>query len=267
MSKESFRISPPSSTEVPILLSVPHCGTNFPGELASQFKPELRQAPDDTDWYVDHLYNFAAEMGITMIAAVNSRWVIDLNRDPESKPLYSDGRIITALCPATTFMGQPIYIDERKEVAGEEVKRRAALYFEPYHKKVQELLDGLKKKFGKVLLWDCHSIRQRVPMIHKEKFPDLILGDADGTSASPGLIEGVLSVLDHSSYSVSHNHPFKGGYITRHFGRPAENQHALQLEMTKINYMNDTEQEYDNTRAEAMRTLLKRNFEKLIDQL
>jgi N-formylglutamate deformylase len=81
MSKETFRIIPATSSEVPILLSVPHSGTNFPGELASQFKPELMQSPDDTDWFVDQLYNFAAEMGITMISAVNSRWVIDLNRD------------------------------------------------------------------------------------------------------------------------------------------------------------------------------------------
>jgi N-formylglutamate amidohydrolase len=267
MNKKAFKITQPNSSEVPILLSVPHCGIVFPDEVADQYKPELRQSPDDTDWFVDLLYDFAAEMGITTIAAVNSRWVIDLNRDPQSKPLYSDGRIITALCPATTFIGEPIYVDGRKEVSNGEVQRRTELYFNPYHHKIQELLDDLKKKFGKVLLWDCHSIRQNVPTIHKEKFPDLILGDADGTSASPGLIESVLSVLDHSHYSVSHNLPFKGGYITRHFGRPAENQHALQLEMTKVNYMNDAEKEYDPERAEKIRTLLEKNFETLIGQL
>jgi N-formylglutamate deformylase len=267
MSGEIFKIISPTSSKVPILLSVPHCGTNFPDELRNQYKPDLIGSPVDTDWFVDQLYDFAADMGITMIAAVNSRWVIDLNRDPQSKPLYSDGRIVTALCPSTTFTGESIYRDERKEVDGGEVRRRTELYFNPYHNRVLNLLDDLKGKFGKVLLWDCHSIRQYVPTIHKEKFPDLILGDADGTSASPGLIEGVLSVLDHSHYNVSHNHPFKGGYITRHFGRPAENQHALQLEMTKINYMNDAEQEYDKSRAEKMKALLKMNFEKLIEQL
>ena len=117
------------------------------------------------------------------------------------------------------------------------------------------------------MLWDCHSIRQTVLTIQKEKFPDLILGDVDGTSASPGLIEGVLGVLDHSNYSVSHNHPFKGGYITRHFGRPSLNQHALQLEMTKVNYMDDEEKVYSKERAKKMREVLKLNFEKLIDQL
>lgn len=267
MSGEIFKIISPTSSEVPILLSVPHCGTSFPDELSNQYKPELMGSPDDTDWFVDRLYDFAMDLGITMIAAVNSRWVIDLNRDPDSKPLYSDGRIITALCPATTFKGEPLYRDGRKEVEAREVVRRKELYFNPYQNKIQELLDELKGKHGKVLLWDCHSIRQSVPTIQKEKFPDLILGDADGTSASPGLIESVLSELDHSRYSVSHNHPFKGGYITRHFGRPADNQHALQLEMTKLNYMNDAEQVYDQARAEKIRELLKRNFEKLIEQL
>jgi N-formylglutamate deformylase len=106
-----------------------------------------------------------------------------------------------------------------------------------------------------------------VPTIHKEKFPDLILGDADGTSASPGLIETTLSVLDHGTYSVSHNHPFKGGYITRHYGNPSTNQHALQLEMSKVNYMDDEEKKYDKAHSDKMRKLLKHVFEKLIEQL
>ena len=264
---DPFRIIPAKNSEVPILLSVPHCGTAFPGEIKDHYKPTLIQTPDDTDWFVDMLYDFVPYLGITMITAHYSRWVIDLNRDPQSKPLYTDGRIITALCPTTTFEGEPIYQDERKEVAEKEVDRRLDLYYHPYHRKIGELLDERKDKFGKVLLWDCHSIRQYVRTIQKEKFPDVILGDADGTSASPGLIEAALGVLDHSHYIVNHNHPFKGGYITRHFGIPSENQHALQLEMTKVNYMDDAERSYDTRRAEAMRDLLKKVFEKLIDQL
>ena len=264
---DPFRIISPKNSEVPILLSVPHCGTTFPDEMKSQYKPELIQAPDDTDWFADKLYDFVSEMGVTMIAAQYSRWVIDLNRDPLRKPLYSDGRIITALCPTETFLGKPIYQDNRKEISAKETQRRLDTYYHPYHERIQVLLDNLKEKFGKVVLWDCHSIRQTVPTIQKEKFPDLILGDADGTSASPGLIETVLGILDHSSYSVNHNHPFKGGYITRHFGLPSKNQHALQLEMTKVNYMNDAELNYDNNRAKSMQDLLKGVFEKLIDQL
>lgn len=258
---------PPTGAEVPILISVPHCGTEFPEELRDQYNPALISAPDDTDWFVQQLYDFAPSMGMTLIAAKYSRWVIDLNRDPQSKPLYTDGRIITALCPSTTFLGEPLYLDKRTEVNSEEVNRRLEKYYHPYHKQVEENLIRLKNKFGKVLLWDCHSIRQTVLTIQKEKFPDLILGDVDGTSASPGLIETTLSNLDHGAYSVNHNHPFKGGFITRHFGRPSENIHALQLEMSKVNYMDDAELRYDKSRADKMRDLLQKTFSKLIDQL
>ena len=263
----SFELSFPSSSRVPILLSIPHCGTAFPDELKDEYKPEQLKLLDDTDWFVDQLYEFGLSIGITMISAKYSRWVIDLNRDPQSKPLYSDGRIITGLCPTTNFLGEAIYKDERKEVDSLEVKRRLVNYYHPYHSKIQELLDDLKNEFGRVLLWDCHSIRQIVPTIQKEKFPDLILGDADGTSASPGIIESALSVLDHGAYKVNHNHPFKGGTITRHFGKPSQNQHALQLEMTKVNYMDDRETTYDTLRAEKMQSLLKNVFDKLIGEL
>lgn len=262
-----YKIWEGNEQRVPIILSVPHRGSVFPDEVKDQYKPSMIKSPDDTDWFVDKLYDFAPAMGITMISANYSRWVIDLNRDPNSKPLYSDGRIITGLCPATNFLGEPIYKDERTEVELPEVKRRVELYYKPYHHQLEKLINETKNKFGKVLLWDCHSIRQSVPTIYKGKFPDLILGDADGTSASPGLIEAALSTLDHASYSVGHNHPFKGGYITRQYGKPASGQHALQLEMSKVNYMDDEERKYDRARSDKMRELLKTVFEKLIEQL
>ncbi len=265
MSSPVYRIISPLNPSVPLLISVPHCGTRFPDELRDQYKPELIKALDDTDWFVDELYNFVSEMGAGMIAANYSRWVIDLNRDPQSKPLYTDGRIITALCTSTDFLGNAIYNDERKEVALSEVNRRVGNYYQPYHDEIQRQLDDLKSKFGKVLLWDCHSIRQIVPTIQKDKFPDLILGDADETSASRELIEVALTNLKSGPYHVNHNHPFKGGYITRHFGKPQHNQHALQLEMCKLHYMDDSETKFDSGRANKMREVLKRTLGGLID--
>lgn len=264
---EPYKITFPVEQRVPILLSVPHCGVAFPDELKDQYDEGMIASPDDTDWHVDQLYDFASSMGITMISAVYSRWVIDLNRDPQSKPLYTDGRIITALCPTTDFFGNPIYKDKRKETANNDVALRLELYYYPYHKKIQELLDDLKLEFGKVVLWDCHSIRQFVPTINKEKFPDLILGDADGTSASPGLIEVALKGLESGMYQLSHNHPFKGGYITRHFGKPIDEQHALQLEMSKVMYMDDAETNYDEERVSGIRIILKTTFEGLAEVL
>lgn len=264
---EIFHLTSARTAEVPILLSVPHCGTEFPDELSSEFEPAHVRWPDDTDWFVQNLYDFAPDLGIAIISAKYSRYVIDLNRNPDEKPLYSDGRLITGLCTTTTFLGEPIYLDKRTQIDPEEVQRRLTRYFQPYHAAIQTHLDGLRQRHGRVLLWDCHSIRKYVPSIHQAPFPDLILGDADGTSASPGIIESTLGVLDHSAYRVRHNFPFKGGYITRHFGKPAAEQHALQLEMTKVNYMNDEETAYDEVRATAMRNLLKSVFQKLIEQL
>lgn len=262
-----FNITSATSTSVSVIISVPHCGTLFPEELKDQYKPEVIQSPDDTDWFVDRLYDFAPSMGITMITAVYSRWVIDLNRDPESKPLYTDGRIITGLCPTTTFLGESLYKDQRTEVEAAEIQRRLQAYYFPYHQKIEELFENLKAKFGKVLLWDCHSIRQIVRTIQEDKFPDLILGNADRCSASPDLIDTALQNLGSGTYSLKHNSPFKGGFITRYFGEPHENRHALQLEMSKINYMDDAEVKYDAVRAEKMRELLKKTLGGLIEKM
>lgn len=255
-----FSITHPTEKRIPIVVSVPHCGTQFPQEIKDQFNQELIREPSDTDWFVDKLYDFVPSLGITMITASFSRWVIDLNRDPESKPLYNDGRIITALCPTQSFLGEPLYNDHRMEVDEQEVKRRLQQFYWPYHEQLQILLSEVKSEFGKVLLWDCHSVKQYVPTIYKEKFPDLILGDADESSASSDLISIAYRQLGSNSYSLTHNHPFKGGYITRYFGRPLQNQHALQLEMSKINYMDDSETLYHQLKADKMRTHLTKTF-------
>jgi N-formylglutamate deformylase len=259
-----YQFIEPTTARVPILLSVPHCGTIIPETIKPQFRSDKIDFIDDTDWFVDDLYSFAPAMGITLLTANVSRWVIDLNRHPESKPLYTDGRVITGLCPTTDFLGNNIYVDNRDAVSPDDIAKRKQLYYQPYHEKLQETLTELKAEFGKVLLWDCHSIRQLVPSIRPDKFPDLILGDADGTSASPGMSEAVLRVLETSGLHVSHNHPFKGGHITRAFGQPADGIHALQLEMTKLNYMTDDERGYHPERAIRMQTLLKKVFAELI---
>jgi len=256
----SFRVIESTAPRLPILISVPHCGTDFPDEIRHEYKESLIRSPDDTDWFVDQLYDFCPALGITMITAIHSRWVIDLNRDPQSKPLYTDGRIITGLCPTTDFLGNELYVDDRSEVNQGEIDRRLQLYYWPYHHRIKTELEKLKEEFGSVLLWDCHSIRQRVPTIQEGKFPDLILGSADETSASKELINAALHSLGGDRYQLYHNHPFKGGYITRTYGRPDQDIHALQLEMTKLNYMDDSEKNYDPSRAKRIRELLKRTL-------
>ncbi len=259
-----FDVIPPAGPAVPVVLSSPHSGVYFPPEVKEQIYPGFTEDPDDTDWYIDQLYDFAPELGVTMIIANMNRWVIDLNRDPDSQPLYSDGRIITGLVPSTTFNGHPLY-DKVPDEA--EINRRRELYYRPYHDRLEELLSEMADKFGQVLLFDAHSIRRLVPGIRKEPFPDLILGDADGASAGGQLIDIAARVLKTSSYEFSHNHPFKGGYITRHYGDPSRHRHALQLEMAKDNYMDDFEKKYHPERAGKMRESLKKLFVELINEI
>lgn len=264
---ETYFLIEPETKKVPIILSSPHSGTEFPDELKTHFRPELMIQPDDTDWFVHELYDFAPSLGITMIHAKYSRWVIDLNRDPHSKPLYSDGRIITELVPKTDFFGNEIYVDKKHVPDDAEIERRTENYYKPYYQKIENLLQERLNEFGKVILWDAHSIRRFVPTIQSEPFPDLILGDNDGKSADGKIIEIALSNLRKGKYGVNHNSPFKGGNITRSFGKPENKIHALQLEMSKTNYMNDDELTFNEEKANDVRSVLRPVFEKLIEYL
>lgn len=264
---EPFFIIEPTGAKVPIILSSPHSGVEFPDELKTHFRPEKMAQPDDTDWFVHDLYDFAPDLGITVVRARYSRWVIDLNRDPQSEPLYNDGRIITELVPKTDFFGDAIYADKKFMPNDAEIERRLELYYLPYYRQIETLLAERTNEFGKVLLWDAHSIRRRVPTIQSDPFPDLILGDNDEKSADKKIIEIALNALKAGKYGVNHNSPFKGGQITRHFGKPETRVHALQLEMAKNNYMNDDELTFNETRASEIRKILRSTFENLIEYL
>ena len=264
---DPFIIIEPKVAKVPLVLSVPHCGTDFPEELKDCYVLDMMKAPDDTDWFVHELYNFANEMGITIIHAKYSRWVIDLNRDPKSAPLYNDGRIITGLTTTTDFFGRDIYVSKEKIPNQKEVERRLEKYYWPYYQGIRSLLEERKEEFGKVLLWDAHSIRRSVPTIQKDFFPDMILGNNDRQTANMELINTAMKNLSTGEFKVNHNTPFKGGHITRYFGKPENNIHALQLEMNKILYMNDSEMEFNNERANNVRIVLKKTFKALIEHL
>lgn len=265
--KSLYKIYKAKGPVVPIILSVPHAGTKFPKTLKNKYNKRLQQQVDDTDWFVDKLYGFVQNMGITIIKAKYSRWVIDLNRDPKSAPLYNDGRIITGLTPTTDFFGNTLYKKKKFVPDNNEINRRLKTYYWPYYKKVGSLLEERKAEFGSALLWDAHSIRAYVSTIRKEKFPDLILGNNDGTTADLKLTNTAIKGLNSGDYQVNVNSPFKGGHITRYFGKPQHNIHALQLEMNKILYMDDRELNFNEDRANKMRSVLKTTLEGLIQTI
>lgn len=267
MTSPPYYLIEPTAARVPVILSSPHSGTEFPAELKAHFRPELIAQPDDTDWFVHDLYDFAPGLGITVIHARYSRWVIDLNRDPRSQPLYADGRLITELVPKTDFLGNEIYHDKKYLPDDAEVARRLENYYRPYYERIEKLLAERISQFGHVLLWDAHSIRRCVPTIQGAPFPDLILGDNDEKSAGREIIALALEHLSAGKFGVNHNFPFKGGHITRYFGNPGNRVHALQLEMAKTNYMNDDELTFNAERAREVRGVLRPVFENLIAHL
>ncbi len=245
----------PETIKYPIVINLPHSGTFMPDSILADIQPEL-MPPDDTDWHLELLYDFANTTGMVLIQAHYSRWVIDLNRNADASPLYNDGRLITHLCPVTNFTGTAIYKDERKLVAATEVELRKADFYTPYHNTLQKVLNDVKSKFGKVLLWDGHSIRREVPTISKMPFPDFILGSADGQSAPENLVNTTLNTFSNNGFDIRHNFLFKGGYITRHFGRPSENQYTLQLEMSKDLYLTDNEMNYNALHAAKVKNTI-----------
>ncbi|MYN43736.1 N-formylglutamate deformylase [Pseudoduganella sp. FT93W] len=222
---------------IPLLVSMPHVGTDIPDEIAAQMTPAGADR-QDTDWHLVKLYEFLGEMGASTLSARWSRYVIDLNRPPEDSNLYP-GQDTTGLCPVDTFHREPLYREGCLPDQAE-VQRRLAAYWQPYHSQLRSELDRLLSLHGRVVLWDAHSIASIVPRFFEGKLPDLNFGTADGKSCGQGLSEAVVAqALAQEHYSIAVNGRFKGGHITRHYGRPASNVHAIQLEMCQSTYMDE----------------------------
>ena len=222
---------------LPLLISIPHLGTELPPEFSSQMNPSAA-ITQDTDWHLDRLYGFARSLGASVLQARVSRYVIDLNRPPSGESLYP-GQTTTGLCPTETFRGEPLYGEAKAPDAAQQTDRLER-YWRPYHDALRAELERLKAQHGAVLLWDAHSIASVLPRLFEGKLPDLNFGTADGCSCSPAIIDNVVAVAAATGFSHVVNGRFKGGYITRHYGSPADHVHAIQLEMGQDLYMLET---------------------------
>ncbi|MGQ0663151.1 MAG: N-formylglutamate deformylase [Pseudomonadota bacterium] len=229
-----FRYAPGTA---PVLVNVPHAGTYVPPEILGRFAPAAGALPD-TDWHVDRLYEFAGRLGLGLLAATHSRYVVDLNRDPSGAGLYP-GADNTELVPLSTFERQPVYRPGQAPDAAE-IAARIGDYWQPYHARLKSELDGFRQRFGIAVLWDAHSIRSQVPRFFAGRLPDFNLGSARGTSADPELIARVKARLAAApGFTSVLDGRFTGGYITRAYGRPRDGVHALQLEMAQASYMDE----------------------------
>jgi len=222
---------------VPLLVSMPHIGTYIPPHLHSGYTARALQV-EDTDWHLGQLYDFLPAMGASVLQPRYSRYVIDLNRPPDDAPMYPDASN-TELCPTRFFTGDALYVEGCAPDVAARAQRRSD-YWQPYHDALQAELRRLVQAHGYALLWDAHSIRSAIPWLFEGTLPALNIGTANGDSAHEVIAQAVMEVC-RTAGPLSHvlNGRFKGGYITRRYGRPADHVHALQLEMCQNLYMQE----------------------------
>ena len=253
-----------SRGDAPLMVSLPHTGTYIPAEIESRMvSPWL--ARKDADWWVDRLYDFAQEMGATVVHTGISRAVIDVNRDPSGATLYP-GAATTELCPTVSFDGEALYL------AGQgpddaEIQARQTTWFAPYHAALAEEIVRLRARHDRVVLWEAHSIRSHIPRLFEGELPQFNIGTNSGESCDLSLTQAVEAICTASGLATATNGRFKGGWTTRHFGAPDLGVHALQMELACRGYIPEPAtaptpenwpSAYDPVRAEPMRMHLRR---------
>jgi N-formylglutamate deformylase len=239
---------------VPMLVSMPHTGTDIPLDLQGDYVPRALDV-EDTDWHLARLYDFLPALGISVLQPRYSRYVIDLNRPPDDTPMYP-GASNTELCPTHFFNGDALY-KPGLEPSSQEINRRRSTYWQPYHDALALELARIKAVHGFALLWDAHSIRSCIPWLFEGKLPDLNMGTASGAAAATAVSDAAAAEVGGFTHVI--NGRFKGGYITRHYGQPAQHVHAIQLEKCQSLYMQEVPPfAYDEALALKLQPTLKR---------
>lgn len=246
--------------EAPLLLSLPHTGTDIPSDIEARLaSPWL--ARKDADWWVERLYSFAEGLGATIVRTRISRTVIDVNRDPSGASLYP-GQATTELCPTTTFDGELLYRAGEAPDEAEVVARRTR-WFAPYHSALAEELDRLRAAHARVVLYEAHSIRSRIPRLFEGELPHFNIGTNGGASCDLALTAAVEAACDASPFIRITNGRFKGGWTTRRYGQPETGVHAIQMELACRSYLDEPPAEpglwpppYEPARAAPMRAAL-----------
>ena len=220
--------------EAPLVVAFPHGGTELGGIEDRFVSPWL--ARRDADWWIAELYAFARDIGATTVATSVSRSIIDVNRDPSGASLYP-GMATTELCPTTTFDGERLY--RAYDPEEDEIAWRRRTFFDPYHQALAAELERLRASHGKVVLYDAHSIRSRIPRLFDGELPQFNIGTNGGATCSLALEASIARVCDTSGHSWIANGRFKGGWTTRHYGQPDQGVHAVQMELAMRGYMDE----------------------------
>ncbi len=255
--------------EAPLVVSIPHAGVDL-----AEFEPRFVNpwlARRDADWHMVEFYRFVESLGATVVRTSLSRSIIDVNRDPSGASLYP-GQATTELCPTTTFDGDLLY-RRGQEPGPQEIAERRSLYFEPYHAALQAEIVRLRAAHPRVALYDAHSIRSNIPRLFDGQLPQFNLGTNSVASCSPRLRARLANLLVESGGSHVVDGRFKGGWITRKYGRPEQGVEAVQMELACRGYMQEPSPidlsnwptPLDEALAAPTRATLKRVLEALLN--
>lgn len=246
-----FTIAEPVAPPVPFVFNAPHAGSLYPDAFlrASSLDPVTLRRSEDA--HVDRLFAGVTGLGAPLMSARFPRAYLDVNREPyELDPRMFDGRLPPyantrsmrvagglGTVPRIVADGQDIY---RGRIAVDDALCRVEALYKPYHRALRALLRGTVETFGSAVLIDCHSMPST--SLHRDETvrADVVLGDRYGTSCAGWLTEGVEAALRDRGYVVIRNKPYAGGFITEHYGEPANGRHALQIEINRALYMNET---------------------------
>jgi N-formylglutamate deformylase len=257
-----FVLQRPRAHPVPLVVSIPHTGTWLPEAVRARLASPAMQAQPMTDWHLHLLYDFVPELGASLLHATASRFVVDLNRPPQPRALYP-GRFETGLVPLQTFQGEDVF---REPPGAEEIEALRRSWHSPYHARLQALLDEARAACGRVVLIDAHSVASAPNRLHGALQQQIYLGDRDGASCGAWLRDLLLEGFTAEGLPVAVNAPYKGGYITDHYGRQ-DGVEAIQVEMAQRAYMDEDDPAGgpEHPRFDSTRQMLRRVLGRLVE--
>ncbi|MBW8318087.1 MAG: N-formylglutamate deformylase [Rhizobium sp.] len=246
----------------PVILAFPHTGTEVPPEIWDRLNDNGRLLAD-TDWHIHHLYAGLLPSATTVRATFH-RYVIDANRDPTGASLYP-GQNTTGLVPETDFDGKAIW-NEGEEPSAADIVDRLKSFHAPYHAALVAEIERIKAIHGMAILYDCHSIRSLIPFLFEGRLPDFNIGTDMGRTCDARIEAAAAeAAMAADGYTAIVNGRFKGGWTTRHYGRPTSGVHAIQMELSQISHL-ETEAPpfaYDEAKGEKLRVPLRTILERI----
>jgi len=256
MAEDDFSVVPPfevresADQRVPFVFNSPHSGRHYPERFLALTRLDRMAIRRSEDSYVDELFGAVPPLGAPLLAANFPRAYLDVNREPweldprmfaEPVPSFANirsARVAGGLGTVPKLVGEGLDIYPGRLPLAEAVSRIEHVY-KPYHDTLKRLLTRTHARFGYAVLIDCHSMPASIRIGDTGLRPDFIIGDRFGVSATRALTETAISLLASMGYTVAHNKPYAGGFITEHYGRPARGLHALQIEINRGLYMNE----------------------------